>query len=69
MTDKVIAVLATIVCLWIIAWVVIGTLDIAKIIPKKFVKMFVITTMAALFLSFVVFVIGGAVAVLWVIWR
>lgn len=69
MTDKVIAVLETVACLWIIAWVVIGTLDIANIIPKKFTEMFVITTMAALILSFVVFVIGGAVAVLWVIWR
>lgn len=69
MTDKVVAVVATVACLWTIAWVVIRTLDIAKIIPKKFTEMFDITTMAALFLSFVVFVIGGAIGVLWVIWR
>lgn len=69
MTDKVIAVVATVACLWMIAWVVIGTLDIAEIIPKKFAEMFVITTLVALILAFNVFVIGGAVAVLWAIWR
>lgn len=69
MIDKVVAVVATVTSLWTIAWVVILTLDIAKIIPKKFVEMFDITTRAALILAFDVFVIGGAVAVLWVIWR
>ena len=69
MTDKVIAVVATVACLWMIAWAVIGTLNIAKIIPKKFAEMFVNTTWAALILAFYVFVIGAAVAVLWAIWR
>ena len=69
MTDKVIAVLATVACLWIIAWDVIWTLDIAKIIPRKFAEMFAITTRVALLLAFDVFVIGAAVGVLWVIWR
>ena len=69
MTDKVVAVVATVACLWIIAWVVIWMLDIAKIIPRKFTEMFAITTRVALTLAFDVFVIGGAVAVLWAIWR
>lgn len=69
MTDKVVAVVATVACLWIIAWDVIWTLDIAKIIPRKFTEMFAITTRAALLLAFDVFVIGAAVGVLWAIWR
>lgn len=69
MTDKVVAVVATVACLWIIAWDVIWTLDMAKIIPKKITDMFVITTRTALLLVFDVFVIGVAVAVLWAIWR